>query len=94
VNTTIIPPEGACFPFGKGVGGWAGKPVREAANRVIKYIKTRAGDKLVIIGCGGIFNAEDVKEKLDFGASLVQLFTGLVYEGPFLIKKIKRILAE
>lgn len=73
-------------------GGLSGKPLRELSNRVVKYIKAKAGDELVIMACGGIFNADDVKEKLDLGASLVQLYTGLIYEGPFLVKKIKKQL--
>ncbi len=73
-------------------GGLSGKPLEPIANSVIKFIKQKAGDKLVIIACGGVMNPDDVKEKLDLGASLVQIYTGLVYEGPGLIKRIKKAL--
>jgi dihydroorotate dehydrogenase len=75
-------------------GGLSGKPLRKLSNRIIKHIKAKAGNKLVIIGCGGIFDADDVKEKLDLGCSLVQLYTGLIYEGPFILKKIKKQLLD
>jgi dihydroorotate dehydrogenase len=90
-NTTI---SRATLPEGTyEEGGLSGKPLEPIANSVIKFIKKQAGDKLVIIACGGISSYDDVKEKLDLGASLVQLYTGLVYEGPGLLKKIKKGLA-
>jgi dihydroorotate dehydrogenase len=75
-------------------GGLSGKPLRDLSNYIICYIKEKAGDKLHIIGCGGIFNANDVKEKLDSGASLVQMYTGFVYEGPSAVKRIKKELVK
>ena len=87
-NTTI---SRATLPEGKyEEGGLSGKPLEPIANSVIKYIKKQAGDKLVIIACGGISSFDDVNEKLDLGASLVQFYTGLVYEGPGLVKRIKK----
>jgi dihydroorotate dehydrogenase len=71
-------------------GGLSGKPLEPIANSVVKYIKKHAGDKLAIIACGGISSVDDVKEKLDLGASLVQIYTGFVYEGPGLVKKLKK----
>ena len=50
----------------------------------------KAEGKLIVIACGGISSYDDVKEKLDLGASLVQLYTGLIYEGPGLIKRLKK----
>jgi dihydroorotate dehydrogenase len=73
-------------------GGLSGKPLRQKSNDIINYIHLNAKEKLVIIGCGGIFNFYDVLEKLNYGASLIQLYTGFVYEGPFLIKKLKKQL--
>jgi dihydroorotate dehydrogenase len=73
-------------------GGLSGYPLKERSNSILKYIKKAAGDKLVLIGCGGIFTADDVNEKLDLGATLVQVYTGMVYEGPFIVKKIKKKL--
>lgn len=75
-------------------GGLSGKPLKKLANNVIKLIKNKAGDKLHIIGCGGVFSADDVKEKLDLGASMVQLYTGLIYEGPGVVKKMKKDLVK
>ncbi|MGA2669290.1 MAG: quinone-dependent dihydroorotate dehydrogenase [Ignavibacteria bacterium] len=74
-------------------GGLSGKPLRAQSNKIIGYIKKKAGEKLAVIASGGIFNADDVKEKLDLGAQLVQLYTGFVYEGPFVVKKIKKRLS-
>ena len=75
-------------------GGLSGKPLRNLSNSIIKYVCDKAGDKLSVIGCGGIFDADDVKEKLDLGAKLVQLYTGFVYEGPFVVKRIKKKLVK
>lgn len=86
-NTTI---SRETLPEGKyESGGLSGKPLEPIANSVLKYIKKQAGDKLVVIASGGISSYDDVKEKLDLGASLVQIYTGLIYEGPSLVKKIK-----
>src|SRR4030095_5267045 len=75
-------------------GGLSGKPIEPITNGVIKYIKQHTGDKLAVIACGGISKYDDVKEKLDLGASLVQIYTGLVYEGPGLVKSIKKNLIK
>jgi dihydroorotate dehydrogenase len=89
-NTTI---NRATLPEGKyESGGLSGKPLEPIANSVIRYVKKNAGDKLAVIACGGISSYDDVKEKLDIGASLVQLYTGLIYEGPGLVKAIKKEL--
>ncbi len=91
-NTTI---SRATLPDGKyESGGLSGKPLEPIANSVIKYIKKHAGDRLAVIACGGISSYDDVKEKLDIGASLVQIYTGLVYEGPGLVKMIKREMTK
>lgn len=91
-NTTI---SRATLPEGKyESGGLSGKPLEPIANSVIKHIKKHAGDKLAIIACGGISSTDDVKEKIDLGASLVQIYTGLVYEGPELVKRIKKELTK
>ena len=75
-------------------GGLSGRPLRELSNSIIKHICDKAGDKLSVIACGGIFNADDVQEKLDLGAKLVQVYTGFVYEGPFMVKRIKKELVK
>lgn len=91
-NTTI---SRSTLPEGKyETGGLSGKPLEPITNSVLRYIKKQAGDKLVLIACGGISSIDDVKEKLDIGASLVQIYTGLIYEGPGLIKRIKKELLK
>ena len=78
-----------------GNGGLSGVPVREKSTQVIKYLSEKSKGSFPIIGVGGIHSAQDALDKLEAGASLVQLYTGFVYEGPSLIKKInKSILAH
>jgi dihydroorotate dehydrogenase len=91
-NTTV---SRATLPPGNyEQGGLSGKPLEPITNSVVRYIKQHAGDNLAVIACGGVSSLDDVKEKLDLGASLVQLYTGLVYEGPGLVKKIKMGLVK
>ncbi|NND05685.1 MAG: quinone-dependent dihydroorotate dehydrogenase [Saprospiraceae bacterium] len=72
-----------------GHGGLSGAPITSRSTEVIKYIRDQAGDALAIVGVGGIVTANDAIEKLDAGADLIQLYTGLIYRGPKLIKDIK-----
>lgn len=77
-----------------GAGGLSGKPVLNRSNEVIRYLRIKAGPKLPIIGVGGIHSAGDAVEKLRAGADLVQVYSGLVYEGPGLVNRInKAVLA-
>lgn len=71
-----------------GAGGLSGKPVQQRSTEVLRYLYRHTGGKLVLIGSGGVFNAADAQEKLDAGASLVQVWTGFIYEGPGIVKKI------
>jgi dihydroorotate dehydrogenase len=73
-----------------GAGGLSGLPLKERATQMVKYISTKTNGKIPIIASGGIFTALDAKEKLDAGASLVQVWTGFVYEGPSIVKKIMK----
>ena len=75
-----------------GNGGLSGKPVKQRSTEVIRYLNKKSGGKLFIIGVGGIQTAVDAKEKLEAGASLVQIYTGFIYEGPMMVKKIIREL--
>ncbi|WP_396598119.1 quinone-dependent dihydroorotate dehydrogenase [Dokdonia sp. R86516] len=78
-----------------GNGGLSGKPVTNRSTRVIKYLSDKSNNSFPIIGVGGIHSAQDALDKLEAGASLVQLYTGFVYEGPQLIKEINNaILAK
>ena len=71
-------------------GGISGKPTYELSNYLIKKTYEYAGDRLTIIGTGGIFTAEDAYKKIKSGASLVELITGMIYEGPQVIKRINK----
>ncbi len=71
-----------------GAGGLSGKPVRNRSTEVIKYIHTQSKGQIKIIAAGGIFTVEDAQEKLAAGASLVQVYTGFIYEGPAIAKNI------
>lgn len=73
-------------------GGLSGKPVKCRSTEVIKYLSEKSNRAFPIIGVGGIHSAEDAKEKIAAGASLVQLYTGFIYEGPGLIKTICKAL--
>ncbi len=75
-----------------GAGGVSGLPLRERATAVIRYLHQKSGGSFPIIGVGGIFSPEDAQEKLDAGASLVQVYTSFIYEGPGLAKKINQAL--
>ncbi|MFA0963016.1 quinone-dependent dihydroorotate dehydrogenase [Roseivirga sp. BDSF3-8] len=75
-----------------GAGGLSGKPLRARSTEVIRYMNEKSGGTIPIIGVGGIMSASDALEKLDAGASLVQLYTGFIYEGPSLIRQINQAL--
>jgi dihydroorotate dehydrogenase len=75
-----------------GMGGLSGKPLTKRATEVIRYLHTKSGGSFPVIGVGGIHSAEDALEKLDAGATLVQLYTGFIYEGPKLITRINKAL--
>ena len=77
-----------------GNGGLSGKPVKDRSTEVIKYLADKSNKAFPIIGVGGIHSAEDAIEKLDAGATLVQLYTGFIYEGPWLIKRINKKILE
>jgi dihydroorotate dehydrogenase len=69
-------------------GGLSGKPLKNKATEVISYLAKNSGNTFAIIGVGGIFSKNDAQEKLKNGAELIQLFSGFIYEGPKLVKRI------
>jgi dihydroorotate dehydrogenase len=71
-----------------GAGGLSGKPVTERATEVVSYLHKHTNGQIPIIASGGIFTGVDAKEKLDAGASLIQVWTGFIYEGPAIVKNI------
>ncbi|MFT4152618.1 quinone-dependent dihydroorotate dehydrogenase [Parafilimonas sp.] len=75
-------------------GGLSGKPVFKKSNEVLQYLIRNSGNKIPVIASGGIFTGEDAKVKLDAGASLVQVWTGFIYEGPSIVKNINRFLLK
>jgi dihydroorotate dehydrogenase len=75
-------------------GGLSGLPVSERSTEVIRYLHKKSNGSFPIIGVGGIHSVEDALEKFIAGASLVQVYTGLIYEGPQLIKKINKALLK
>lgn len=77
-----------------GNGGVSGQPIKNQSTRVIKYLADTSNKAFPIIGVGGIHSAEDAIEKINAGADLVQVYTGFIYEGPSLIKKINKALLD
>jgi len=77
-----------------GAGGLSGGPLKDKSTQIVKYITRQTNESIPIIASGGIFNGRDAKEKLSAGASLVQLWTGFIYEGPGIIKNICRELTK
>jgi dihydroorotate dehydrogenase len=92
-NTTLNR-EGLSHPNKIETGGLSGKPLTQRATEVIRYLSTKSKGAFPIIGVGGIHTAQDALDKLAAGASLVQLYTGFVYEGPALIREINRAILQ
>jgi len=76
------------------VGYFSGKPCEIKSNELIKSTYKKYKDRFVIIGCGGVFNGDDAYKKIRLGASLIQLITGMIYQGPQLISQINLELEE
>jgi len=94
-NTTIDKAAMANKKLKEEAGGLSGVPLAKRSTGVIRYLAEKSKHSFPIIGVGGIHSAADALEKLEAGASLIQLYTGFIYEGPALIKRInKRILAN
>lgn len=77
-----------------GAGGLSGLPLKNKSTDIVKYISQKSDGAIPVIASGGIFNARDAKEKMDAGASLVQVWTGFIYEGPGIVKKICKELGK
>ena len=78
----------------KEMGGLSGKPVTKRSTEVIRYLSEKSNKSFPIIGVGGIHSPEDAIEKLEAGASLIQIYTGFIYEGPALASRINRALVS
>jgi len=90
-NTTISR-DGLVSENKTETGGMSGSPLRERATHVIRFLHSKSNGAFPIIGVGGIHSAKDALEKIEAGASLIQLYTGFIYEGPALIKEINERL--
>jgi dihydroorotate dehydrogenase len=77
-----------------GTGGLSGKPLRARATEIVKFLHQRSNGTIPIIAVGGIFSGEDAIEKIKAGASMVQIYTGFIYEGPALIKQINKAILD
>ncbi len=77
-----------------GNGGLSGKPLSKKSTEVIKYLRAKLGKSFPIIGVGGIMTPEDAIEKLEAGADLIQLYTGFIYEGPGVVKRILKSIVK
>ncbi|HEY4063406.1 MAG TPA: quinone-dependent dihydroorotate dehydrogenase [Puia sp.] len=75
-----------------GAGGLSGAPLRERSTELVRYIHEQTGGRIPVIASGGIFTGEDAREKIAAGAALVQVWTGFIYEGPFITRRISRAL--
>jgi dihydroorotate dehydrogenase len=87
-NTTLSRDGVESLQFGDEQGGLSGQPVKDKSTQVIKLLSEALDNKLPIIGVGGVASSSDANEKLRAGASLVQVYTGFIYQGPPLVKNI------
>ena len=91
-NTTIARDAVQNLPYGNEAGGLSGAPVKSASTEIIKILKNKLKGEIPIIGVGGILSGADAQEKIDAGASLIQLYSGLIYRGPELIAQCAKAL--
>jgi dihydroorotate dehydrogenase len=93
-TNTTIDRTGLYTPasLAKEAGGLSGKPLTKRSTEVIRYLSTKSNRSFPIIGVGGIHSPQDAKDKMEAGASLVQLYTGFIYEGPGIVKRICKAL--
>lgn len=92
-TNTTIGRDGLVTPTDE-AGGLSGAPLRERSTAIIRYIARQTEGRLPIVGVGGIFTAADAYEKLDAGATLVQVYTGFIYEGPAMVRDLCRGLVK
>jgi len=92
-NTTLSRDAVQGMPHAEEAGGLSGAPVRAASQRVIQALRTVVGPDFPIVGVGGIMRGADARAKVDAGAQLVQLYTGLIYRGPALVREAAQALA-
>lgn len=91
-NTTLSRAGVETLPHARETGGLSGSPLTQRATAVIRHLHAVLQGALPIIGVGGIMCAEDAKEKMDAGASLVQIYSGLIYRGPHLVREVAKAI--
>jgi dihydroorotate dehydrogenase len=91
-NTTLSRDAVKGLPHADESGGLSGAPVLEMSNRVITQLRSALGSGFPIIGVGGIMSAEDAVSKIRAGADVVQIYTGLIYKGPALVKESANLI--
>lgn len=94
VDRSMLSPAGIQKSKAIGIGGLSGKPVQQRSNEVLSYLSKNTNRQIPIIASGGIFTGEDAADKFSKGAELVQVWTGFVYEGPAIARKICTYLAR
>jgi dihydroorotate dehydrogenase len=92
-NTTLDRSALAGLAHGGEAGGLSGRPLKDKATAVVRALATELGGALPIIGVGGILSGADAREKIAAGATLVQIYTGLIYKGPELVAEVATALA-
>lgn len=91
-NTTLARDAVSALPHGNETGGLSGKPVFEKSNQVIRQLRQSMGPQFPIIGVGGILSGEDAVAKIEAGADVVQIYTGLIFKGPALVTEAARAI--
>ena len=91
-SNTTLDREGLISKNRSQDGGLSGKPLSKKSTEIIRFLSEKSNKKFSIIGVGGIHSPEDAKEKINAGADLIQLYTGFIYEGPGIVKKINKSL--
>jgi dihydroorotate dehydrogenase len=86
-NTSVRRDAVRGFPHTERGGGLSGAPLREPVNRLVAQMRRQLGNNIAIIGTGGILSGNDARERIEAGADLVQLYTGLIYRGPDLVRE-------
>lgn len=91
-NTTLAREGVLDSPYANESGGLSGKPLAKRSTDIIRELYERLNTKIPIIACGGIMNADDAKEKYQAGARLLQVYTGLIYRGPGLVRELSNVI--
>ena len=91
-NTTVSRHGVHHLPNGQETGGLSGAPLLSGSNRVIRLLRSELGKAYPIIGVGGVMSGDDARSKVRAGADLVQIYTGLIYQGPGLVSEVARAL--